>query len=326
MKKILWSLLAVLSLYLAYVAISLYLMPPVSELGDRNTSLTIQVKDWHGDFHPLVVGPGNRYWTPSESIPPEMKWAVILAEDASFYKHEGVDVKAIKNAIKYDLEKKSFARGASTITQQVAKNLYLSREKTLTRKVKELYLAKRMEQELTKGRIIELYLNVIELGPMVYGIGHGAQYYFGKDASALTPRECAFLAAMLPGPRLAYNPYKNLGRVLKRSNMILRLLVGKGVLSRAEYRLALAENPNVGRLQKKVDESIKKVEVMANISSARAAEPPDSVKEQGDQEGAKEAPLEGAPEPAPPATTEEEPAPGAAKESPEGGATPGDKP
>ena len=274
MKKYLWWTVGALVVYFGYIVISLYLMPPVELLKDRKLNMTIQVKDWHGDYHPLVVGPKNRYWTPSPSIPSEMKWAVILAEDAGFYKHEGIDVKAIKNAIKYDLEKKSFARGASTITQQVAKNLFLSREKTLTRKVKEVYLAKRMEQELTKGRIIELYLNVIELGPMVYGIGHGAQYYFGKPAADLTPRECAFLAAMLPGPRLAYNPYKNLGKVLKRSNMILRLLAAKGVLSGAEYREALAEIPNLGRMQKKVDESIKKVEVMANLSSARAAEPP----------------------------------------------------
>jgi monofunctional biosynthetic peptidoglycan transglycosylase len=282
MKKYLWLGAGALLIYLVYVAVSLYLLPPMAELRDRKTNLTIQVKDWHGEYHPLVVGPKNRYWTPSGSIPSEMKWAVILAEDAGFYRHEGIDVKAIKNAIKYDLEKKSFARGASTITQQVAKNLFLSREKTLTRKVKELYLAKRMEQELTKGRIIELYLNVIELGPMVYGIGHGAHYYFGKSAANLSPRECAFLAAMLPGPRLAYNPYKNLGKVLKRSNMILRLLASKGVLSQGEYRMALAETPNVGRMQKKVDESIKRVEVMANLSSARAAEPPDA----GDESGA----------------------------------------
>jgi monofunctional glycosyltransferase len=275
MKKFLWIAVAVVILYAGYVAASLYFLPPVEQLADRNVNVTIQVKDWHGDYHPYVVGPANRYWTPGGRIPPEMKWAVILAEDASFYKHEGIDVKAIKNAIKYDLEKKSFARGASTITQQVAKNLFLSREKTLTRKAKEVYLAKRMEQELTKGRIIELYLNVIELGPMVYGIGHGAHYYFGKSAENLTPRECAFLAAMLPGPRVAYNPYKNLHKVLKRSNMILRLLANRGVLSRGEYRQALAEIPNMGRMQKKVDESIKKVDVMANLSSARAAEPPE---------------------------------------------------
>jgi monofunctional biosynthetic peptidoglycan transglycosylase len=197
-----------------------------------------------------------------------MKWAVIVAEDERFYKHEGIDVKAIKNAIKYDLEKKSFARGASTITQQVAKNLFLSREKTITRKVKEVILAKRMEELLTKGRIIELYLNVVELGPMVYGIGQGAQYYFGKPASALTPRECAFLAAMLPGPRVAYNPYKNLHRVLRRSDMILGLLRKKGVLSEDEYRLALAEEPPVAGLQRKVDESIAKEAVQTPLTSA----------------------------------------------------------
>ncbi len=269
MKKIIFYIFLVIIAYLLYVGISLALMPPVADLMDKKFSTTIQVKDWQGDYHPFVVGPKNRTWTPSGRIPSEMKWAVILAEDANFYNHEGFDVKAIKNAIKYDLEKKSLKRGASTITQQTAKNLFLSREKTITRKLKEIYLAYRMEQELTKGRIIEFYLNVVELGPMVYGIGHGAQYYFGKPASALTPRECAFLAAMLPGPRVAYNPYKNLGKVLKRSDMILRLLRQKGVLGEAEYQAALAESPNVGRLQKKVDEVISTPPLFASSSSAR---------------------------------------------------------
>ena len=268
MKKIIFFILLAITAYLVYIAVSLALMPPVSDLADRNFNTTIQVKDWHGNYHPFVVGPKNRYWTPSGRIPSEMKWAVILAEDSNFYKHDGFDVKAIKNAIKYDLEKKSLKRGASTITQQTAKNLFLSREKTITRKLKEIYLAYRMEQELTKGRIIELYLNVVELGPMVYGIGHGAQYYFGKPASSLTPRECAFLAAMLPGPRVAYNPYKNLNKVLRRSNMILRLLRQKGVLDAGEYQAALAQSPNVGRLQKKVDKVISAPPVFAPVSSA----------------------------------------------------------
>jgi len=313
MKKFLGLAAGVFLLYLLYLAVSLYLLPPVEQLKDRTANLTIQVKDWHGGYHPFVVGPKNRYWTPSARIPSEMKWAVILAEDASFYKHDGIDVKAIKNAIMYDLEQKSLARGASTITQQVAKNLFLSREKTLTRKAKELYLAKRMEQELTKGRIIELYLNVVELGPMVYGIGHGARYYFGKSAANLSPRECAFLAAMLPGPRLAYNPYKNLGKVLKRSNMILRLLASKGVLSTAEYRAALGESPNVGNLQKKVDESIKKVEVMANISSMQAAEPPDAEIPEGEgnekaEGGEGDQPPQAEPDTLSPSGPEQEPA------------------
>jgi monofunctional biosynthetic peptidoglycan transglycosylase len=271
-KLILYSLLTI-SGYLAYIGISLALMPPVSELADKKYSTTIQVKDWQGKYHPFVVGPKNRYWASSGRIPAEMKWAVILAEDANFYKHEGFDVKAIKSAIKYDLEKKSLKRGASTITQQTAKNLFLSREKTVTRKLKEIYLAYRMEQELTKGRIIELYLNVVELGPMVYGIGHGAQYYFNKPVSALTPRECAFLAAMLPGPRVAYNPYKNLNKVLKRSDMILKLLRQNGVLGEAEYQASLAQSPNVGRMQLKVDENINTPPVFAASSSARKEMP-----------------------------------------------------
>ena len=274
LKKILITIIVSILAYAAYIGVSLLSLPSVEELKNRKTNMTIQVKDWSGDFHPLTVGPKNRYWTPSGSIPPEMKWAVIVAEDANFYKHEGIDVKAIKQAIKYDLEKQSMARGASTITQQVAKNLFLSREKTISRKIKEVILAKRMEQELTKGRIIELYLNVVELGPMVYGIGHGARYYFNKPAAALTPRECAFLAAMLPGPRVAYNPYKNLGKVLKRSDQILRLLKGKRVISDDEYRAALAQDLNINGMQRKVDESIKVDPAFSNMSGSRPSGAP----------------------------------------------------
>lgn len=283
MKKAALIAAILVAAYGCYIGVSLMFLPPVGVLQNRKTNMTIQVKDWQGEYHPFTVGPKNRYWTPSVAMPAEMKWAVIVAEDANFYKHEGVDVKALKNAIKYDLEKKSFARGASTITQQVAKNLFLSREKTISRKIKELILARRMEEELTKGRIIELYLNVVELGPMVYGVGHGARYYFGKPASALTPRECAFLAAMLPGPRVAYNPYKNLDKVVKRSDMILRLLRGKGVLSEDEYRQALQQIPNVAGLQRKVDASIKQEEaVFRNTTSAIRPEGGEEPKAEGE--------------------------------------------
>lgn len=269
MKKLLFYVVLATIAYLVYIAISISLMPPVSALADKKYTTTIQVKDWNGEYHPFVVGPKNKNWTSSARMPAEMKWAVILAEDSNFYKHEGFDVKAIKAAIKYDLEKKSLKRGASTITQQTAKNLFLSREKTITRKLKEIYLAYRMEQELTKGRIIEFYLNVVELGPMVYGIGHGSRYYFGKPASALTPRECAFLAAMLPGPRLAYNPYKNLGKVSKRADMILKLLRQNGVLSEGEYQTALASELNIAGMQRKIDKSVTEMPVFTPVSSAK---------------------------------------------------------
>ncbi len=317
LKKALLIIVGIICIYVAYIGVSLMFLPSVTELANRRASVTIQVKDWKGDFHPFVVGPKNRYWTPGASIPPEMKWAVIVAEDSRFYRHEGVDVKALKKAIKYDLEKKSFARGASTITQQTAKNLFLSREKTVTRKIKELILAKRMEQELTKGRIIELYLNVVELGPMVYGIGHGSRYYFGKPASQLTPRECAFLAAMLPGPRQAYNPYKNLARVMSRSDMILGLLRNKGVLSEEEYRQALAQAPNIAGLQAKVDEGIAKAEaVQAPMTSASVPRPGEPLPPDGAEKGESG---EGSSGEGSAQTEEEAPPAGGSQESPPAG-------
>lgn len=296
LKKIIYAVAGLVVLYAAYVGISLLTLPSVDSLKNRRLNVTIRVKDWKGNDHPFQVGPKNRYWASLGAIPSEMKWAVILAEDANFYRHEGVDVKAIKEAIKHDLEKKRFERGASTITQQVAKNIFLSREKTITRKIKEVILARRMEGELTKGRILELYLNVVELGPMVYGVGHGARYYFGKPVSALTPRESAFLAAMLPGPRVAYNPYRNLRKVVQRSNMILKLMRRKGILSEGEYRAALAQEPNIAGMQRKVEESIEKEALFENMSSAM--------------------------EPAPAADGEQQPAEGAtAQESTEAGAS-----
>jgi monofunctional biosynthetic peptidoglycan transglycosylase len=256
-KFLLIFVIGIIVIYASYIGYALFRLPSIENLADRATNLTIQVKDWHGKSHPFIVGPENRYWTALDAIPLEMKWAVIVAEDAKFFTHTGIDIKAIKNAITYDLEKKRFARGASTITQQVAKNVFLTREKSVSRKIEEIVLALRMERILTKGRILELYLNVVELGPMIHGIGQGAQYYFDKPAGKLSPRECAFLASMLPGPQVAYNPYLHLSKVMKRSDMILRLLRDRGVLSEEEYRAALAETLNINGMQKKVDNSLK---------------------------------------------------------------------
>ena len=217
--------------------------------------MVITVKDWQRKDHPFVVGPRNPYWTPYGSIPPALKKAVVASEDANFYSHEGVDYEAIKEAIRTDLQKGRFVRGGSTITQQLAKNLFLSREKTLVRKAKEIVLARRMEEQLSKQRILELYLNIVELGPMVYGVGHAAHYYFGKGPSGLTVRECAFLASMLPGPKV-YNPYRKLDRVMKRSDRILRRMVAARMISREEYDAALAEVPNLAGLSKKVETTL----------------------------------------------------------------------
>jgi len=239
----------------AWIGISLFLLPPVSTLANPRVSLVITVKDWNRKDHPFVLGPRNRFWTPISAVPSFLKKAVVAAEDANFYSHDGVDYEAIREAIKADLQKGKFVRGGSTITQQVAKNVFLSREKTISRKIKELILARRLDDVLSKSRILELYLNAVELGPMIYGVGHASRYYFGKPPSALTVRESSFLASMLPGPRV-YNPYRRLDRVVRRSDRILRRMFAARMITEGEYRAALAESPNIAGLEQKVEKTM----------------------------------------------------------------------
>jgi len=238
-----------------WLGVVIVTLPAVGHLASPRATMTITVKDWKGRDHRFVVGPRNPYWTPYAAIPSALKKAVVASEDANFYAHEGVDYEAMKEAIRADLQRGKFVRGGSTITQQLAKNLFLTREKTITRKLKELILARRLDDALSKARILELYLNVVELGPMVYGVGHAARYYFGKPAAALTVRECAFLAAMLPGPKV-YNPYRKMDRVMKRSDRILRRMVAARMIPREEYEAALAEVPNLSGLERTVERTL----------------------------------------------------------------------
>jgi monofunctional glycosyltransferase len=254
-RKILAPLAVAVLFIAAWVVFSILTLPSVAPLAKPGVSMTITVKDWHRKDHLFVVGPRNPRWTPYGAIPVVLKKAVVASEDANFYKHEGVDYEAIREAIKADWRKGKFVHGGSTITQQLAKNLFLTREKTLIRKVKELVLARRLDDALSKSRILELYLNVVELGPMVYGIGHAAHYYFGKLPSALTVRECAFLASMLPGPKV-YNPYRKMDRVMKRSDRILRRMVSARMISREEYDAALSEVPNLEGIARKVEKTL----------------------------------------------------------------------
>ncbi len=243
-----YPLFALAALLLSGAALAAWVfwdLPDVAPLKDRRATLRIEVPDWQGRMHPLRVGPQNPDWTPLEALPDELKWAVIVAEDANFYEHKGIDVPALQEALKHDLKRKRLERGASTITQQLAKNLFLSRDKSLRRKLRELVLARRMEEGLSKGRILELYLNVVELGPLVYGAGHGARHHFGKPASALTPAESAFLAAMLPGPRIAFNPETRAPKVRQRAARILDLLGRRHLLSEDEIVDGLVQ---LGRL------------------------------------------------------------------------------
>ena len=236
-------------------------LPDIAALKNPRTTLTIEVPDWQGEMHPFKVGPKNPHWVSLEVIPDELKWAVIVAEDANFYEHGGIDVPALKEAIKYDLKRKRMAHGASTITQQLAKNLFLSRDKSIRRKLREMVIAQYLERELTKGRILELYLNVVELGPLVYGVGHGASHHFGKSVSLLTPAEATFLTAMLPGPRIAFNPATKAAKVRQRAAHLLKLLGLRQILSEAEITDALIQLGQLGGRRPAMDEQTRPVEM-----------------------------------------------------------------
>lgn len=139
-------------------------------------------------------------WVPDQRISPHLKRAVVAAEDMEFFSHHGFSSAEIKDALARALRKLEAPRGASTITQQLAKNLWLSPSRDPLRKLKEALLTRQLERHLTKRRILELYLNVVEFGPGIYGAEAAARYYFGKPASDLTEHEAAELAASLPRP------------------------------------------------------------------------------------------------------------------------------
>lgn len=176
-------------------------------------------------------------WAPLKQISTYGKWAIIFSEDWSFYEHEGLDIEQMKVAVNEMLEEKRF-RGASTITQQMVKNVFLSQSRSVWRKIHEIILAQKVEKVLTKQKILEVYLNVIEFGPNVYGIRNASYHYFKKHPSGLTPREAAFLAMLLPSPKKYSVSFKNrrLTRFAqKRVNAILRKLRMGRVISHAEY-------------------------------------------------------------------------------------------
>jgi monofunctional glycosyltransferase len=168
-------------------------------------------------------------WVPLKKVSPYLIKAVIIAEDDKFWRHEGFDFIAMQKALEKDLKKKKFKAGGSTITQQLAKNLYLSPSKNPVRKTKEAILAWRMERTLSKKRIVELYLNAAEWGDGIFGIQAAARHYYGKNASALTAEEAARLASVLPNP-IRYNPIGKKKYVLNRSKYIYRIMVRRGIV------------------------------------------------------------------------------------------------
>jgi monofunctional biosynthetic peptidoglycan transglycosylase len=141
------------------------------------------------------------HWTAIKDINRSYLYAIVMSEDSGFFEHEGFDVDAILDSVAENIKARSYEFGASTISQQVVKNLYLGGEKTLTRKLKEVLITERLEGHFTKNEILELYLNIAEFGPDLFGVAAASRHYFGKEPSEINPAEGAFIALMLPSPR-----------------------------------------------------------------------------------------------------------------------------
>jgi monofunctional glycosyltransferase len=207
--------------------IGFYLIfPRVSILKENNPEKTSFMKyrerEWQNNGQDKKI---VQTWVPLSRISPQVVRAVIISEDDKFWTHEGFDFEEMHKAIDKDLKQKKFKYGASTISQQLAKNLYLSPAKNPVRKLKEFILTWRIEHTLTKKRIIELYLNVAEWGDGIFGIEAAAHHYFGKSAASLTAFEAARLAAVLPNPRKysANNPSRYVENRAQRIYSIMML-------------------------------------------------------------------------------------------------------
>lgn len=220
-----------LSLVVGLLVYFYHTLPDVSTLKVKNPPVTALIELRDKEYREAKIRvPRQQIWVPYGAISEHLKKAVILSEDAAFFSHKGVDVNELKEALKKDWETMSFKRGGSTITMQVAKNLYLNPSKNPLRKAKEIAIAWQLEHALSKRRIFEIYLNIVEWGRHVYGAEAAARHYFGKQAANLNPLEAATLAALLPNPRNSHE--KN---IAYRRNLILGRMSSVGYITEMEY-------------------------------------------------------------------------------------------
>ena len=244
MKKILYIIIiSVVAVSLVY----LFFIPNVSGFKKKNPKRTsmmeYRIAQWKKAGKKKRV---SQVWVPVSKISPYLLKAVLIAEDDKFWSHEGFDYEAIQKAVEKNIKAGRFKAGGSTISQQLAKNLYLTPEKSIIRKVREAIITWRLERTLSKRRILELYLNVVELGDGIFGAEAAARHYFGKSALDLDPLEAARLAVVLPNP-IRYNPASDQKYVVNRSNIIYNIMVRRGIVipvyDEIQEEKSISENP-----------------------------------------------------------------------------------
>ncbi len=239
MKRILY-LVAI-----SFVLLSVFLwitFPDISALKKTNPEKTSMMKyreaEWKAKRKKRRI---NQIWIPYSRISPYLVKAVIIAEDDKFWRHEGFDYEAIQKAVEKDIKAGKFKAGGSTISQQLVKNLFLSPSKNPVRKIKEALITWRLEKTISKKRIIELYLNVVEWGDGVFGAEAASRHHFGKSAIDLSPMEAARLAVVLPNPR-RFIASGDQNYVNKRANVIYNIMVKRGIVI-PEFEELSAESP-----------------------------------------------------------------------------------
>ncbi|HET9887120.1 MAG TPA: monofunctional biosynthetic peptidoglycan transglycosylase [bacterium] len=200
-KIVLRTILAALAIVVLWFGIRILTWPNVAALAQTNPKSTAFIDRYRKEAAHDKTKPKLRWkWVSDRAISSNLKRAVVVSEDVEFFSHNGFSEKEIRAAIEKAIDQREFPRGASTITQQLAKNLWLSPSRNPLRKIEEAILARQLEKNLSKRRILEIYLNVVEMGPGIYGAEAAAQAYFGKSAASLSAREASSLAASLPRP------------------------------------------------------------------------------------------------------------------------------
>ena len=228
LRKFPWKKVALATPAVAFLSVSyLYLsLPDVRELAHRNPPTTAFIELRAEEARAEGKKPRRaQQWVRYERISNNLRRAVLVAEDSAFWQHDGVDVEQLKESIEQSLERGKQLRGGSTITQQLAKNLYLSPSRNPVRKLRELLITRKLEASLTKRRILELYLNVIEWGDGIYGAEAAARAYFSKSAAGLTAPEAALMAGAIINPRV-HSPARPTARLRRRQQIILQRMGG----------------------------------------------------------------------------------------------------
>ena len=218
------------SILIALIATYFVALPDVSDLKKKNPSKTAFMKyreeEWKAKKERRKI---DQIWVPLTNVSPYLTNAVLIAEDDKFWQHEGFDFESIEKAIEKDIKAGKFRFGGSTISQQLARNLYLSPTKSIWRKFVEAILTWKLERTLSKKRILELYLNLVEWGEGIFGAEAASRHYFGKHSIDLSPMEAARLAVILPNPRRR-DPTGSQRYIVERSQLIYEIMVKRGLL------------------------------------------------------------------------------------------------